>query len=87
MTLTELAERINKHLKRIERDPELNPIRKNAGNTRAFYYAAAYRGGQFCRVSYVSYQGALSLHREEAEKYLAWLDAGNNGTHYEVVDD
>ena len=34
-------------------------------------------------MTYVSYQGEASLKKAEAEAYLAWLDAGNVGRHYE----
>jgi hypothetical protein len=33
---------------------------------------------------YISHQGECFLKRAEAEKYLAWLDAGNVGKHYGV---
>ena len=81
LTLTELASRIAAHLKRFERDPEINEQR---GHGRPYYHAGAYRGGSRVMVSYVTYQGRSSLKRDEAERYLAWLDAGNVGRHYEA---
>lgn len=93
MKLTEIAERIDAHLRRMERDPAIN-IRRDYNKSTwrwevsesgiATYYGAnARRSGSRVRVVYVSYQGASTLKRDEAAAYLAWLDAGNNGTHYE----
>lgn len=85
MKLTEIAARIDAHLRRIEADPKLNPPRPTHSNTRAFYNARAWGAGAYVRVSYVSYWNvATSLRKDGALKYLAWLDAGNVGYHYEA---
>jgi hypothetical protein len=81
-TLTEIAARIRAHLKRFEADPAINKLDPHY-RTRTYYCVNAYRGGRYVSVSYVNYQGATALERERAERYLAWLDAGNVGTHWE----
>lgn len=86
LTLTEVGKRIDAHLKRFERNPKLNPVTKGFG-THRFYMAGASRGGSRVSVRYVSYQGATSMTRDEALKYLAWLDAGNVGRHYEMENE
>lgn len=49
-----------------------------------FYLAGAYRAGARICVRYVSYQNTSKLTADTARAYLAWLDAGNYGTHYEM---
>jgi hypothetical protein len=86
MKLTEIAERIGIHLRRLEQDTEFNaphPVYK----TRRLFCAHAHRGGSYVMVRYVSYQGTISLTKENALKYLAWLDAGNKGRHWEALSD
>lgn len=84
MKLAEIAERINAHLKRFEKDPKTNPLDPKY-KTRPFYVASASapKGARTVAVLYVCYQGASKLDREDALAYLAWLDAGNVGRHYE----
>lgn len=95
MKLADIAERINVHLQRMEHDPVLNPNRefvdgewRETGDprrgTKRFYQSWSGPAGSRVRVTYVSYQGALMLRKEEAAAYLAWLDAGNNGTHHNM---
>lgn len=90
--LAELAARINTHLNRFERDPKINKghrydkeLRKwvsDPKGTHDYYLSGAHNTGKRIAVQYVSYQGSSKLTREEAEAYLAWLDAGNVGTHF-----
>jgi hypothetical protein len=90
-TLTEIAERINAHLKRFERDPKINkPVTYKSARTgrmesagRPYYYAGAWRAGNRVAVKYVSYQSTHNLTQAEAEDYLRWLDNGGVGTYYE----
>ena len=87
MTLTEIAKRINAHLKRFEADPVINKPEKTRlyqSTIRPFFYAWARRSGRWVYVQYISYQGQSALTRIEAEKYLSWLDSGNVGKHWEV---
>ena len=57
------------------------------GKTRSsvlYWNPTSYRGGSRVMVKYVAYQYQSSLTRDEAERYLAWLNAGNVGRHYEA---
>ena len=83
MKLKEIAARISAHLKAWEKDPTINTISKGGMATRRFYNAGASSGGSRVFVCYVSYQGPSSLTKTEALDYLAWLDAGNVGSHFE----
>lgn len=85
-TMAQLGYAINKHLTRIEADPKLNKVRKQGGMTnQMFYCASAGNSGNRIYVVYVSYQGKTGLTREDAEKYLAALDAGKVARHFEVL--
>lgn len=84
MKLTDAAERIGAHLSRIAADPKLNPSRKEHGGTRAYFCPAAYARGSRVMVQYSNYQITSGLTKAEALAYLAWLDAGNVGTHYDA---
>jgi len=91
----EIGERIDAHLQRIEHDPKLNPskhydkktdrwiVDKTGTGIRAFYNASARGIGTRVYVIYVSYQGGSFIDLDVAEAYLAWLDAGNVGNHYQ----
>jgi hypothetical protein len=81
MTVTELAMKIDTHLHRLEDDAGWNFV-PNCDRKR-FWHAGAHRAGRFVMVAYISYQATSSLTKNEAEAYLAWLDAGNKGRHYE----
>jgi hypothetical protein len=83
LTLTEIAKRIDRHLSRFERTPALNPPDPTYG-TQLYCAAGAYRGGRYVMVQYDAYQGQTALLRNRAEAYLAWLDAGNVGTHWKM---
>ena len=78
----EIARRISVHLRRFELDPKINAKDPNYG-TRPYYHTHAWHGGPWVMVQYVSYQGSSSLTKDGALAYLAWLDAGNVGRHYE----
>lgn len=98
-TKTEIAaaisQKIDVHLKRIENDPTLNPSRRldkdqktwvpDERGTRAFYGAGSSGDRYRVWVIYVTYQGGSYMAIEDAEKYLAWLDAGNVGRHFEAL--
>lgn len=87
MTLTETAQRILVHLRRFERDPAINcyAAERNMGTLRPYYQPNAHRAGSRVRVCYVCYQGGATLSRDEAERYLAKLDAGFVGRHHEAL--
>jgi hypothetical protein len=90
-----LGQKINAHLRRIEADPKLNPSKRfdkdakewvlDAMGVRDYYGAQAHGDRHRVWVIYVTYQGGSRLSIEDAEKYLAWLDAGNVGTHYQAL--
>ncbi len=81
MRLTETAARISAHLKDFEADADINKVHP-ASQSRPYYYASAIRLGRFVGVQYISYQGRTNITRQEAEAYLAALDAGFVGTHW-----
>jgi hypothetical protein len=83
--LSEIADRIHAHLRRIEADPELNPWDDGKVNgTKPFFHAGAHVAGARVGVRYISYQGVTNLKKADAVKYLAWLDAGNVGKHWKI---
>lgn len=87
MTLQEIAARIDAHLTRFERDPKTNPVDPKY-HTMPFYGASAHVPPRARKVYvvYVSHHGWKKIDREAAERYLAWLDAGNVGTHRDVPE-
>jgi len=80
--LEALAARINTHLTRLEADAAWN-VRPGGG--RRLYLAHARRAGNRIAVTYVSYQGRSTITRDEAERYLAKLDGGFKGRHFEAL--
>jgi hypothetical protein len=89
--LKEIAARIDAHLKRFQNDPAINrykrgtPEQMKSSGPKPYYNAGAFVGGAYVRVIYIGYQGASSLRRSDAEAYLAKLDAGFVGRHYEAL--
>lgn len=83
MKLDEIAAKIGAHLKRMEADPEINRRIRNS-HLALYWNARCVASGPKVFVSYVSFQGSSSLTKNEALKYLSWLDAGNNGTHWRM---
>jgi hypothetical protein len=81
--LTEIAARINAHLKRFERDPTINAPSK-VYHTKPYYCARSWQAGTRVCVQYVSFQYTSKLKRDNALAYLAWLDAGGIGTHWQA---
>lgn len=78
-----IAKQIDAHLRRFEADPVINAwIDGKAGGLRPYYGAGALATGRFVSIFYIRYQGRSTLPRDEAEQYLAWLDAGNVGKHF-----
>lgn len=84
MRLSEIAYKITGHLHRFQADPKINVSRSHRGHsgTVPYWNAGAHAAGRYVAVTYVSYQGTSHLTKSEAERYLAWLEAGNVGTHY-----
>ena len=92
-----IAQKINAHLQRIEHDKALNPGERFDKDQKTWvpdemgvrsYYGARSRGDRHrVWIIYVTYQGGSYVSIEDAEKYLAWLDAGNVGRHFEALRD
>jgi hypothetical protein len=85
MKLSQIAAGIEGHLKRFEADPQINRF-FDGRTVRPYYHAGAGASGRFVYVKYVSYQGTTPLTKPQAIAYLNWLDAGNIGKHYAVID-
>jgi hypothetical protein len=89
MKLGEIADAIGVHLRRFEADPKINVSYKTdksiSTGLHPYYQTGTYAAGRFVMVTYVTYQGADSLTKDAALKYLAWLDAGNVGTHRDAL--
>lgn len=81
--LKDLAERIAAHLKRFEADPLLS--RRKDKKTARFWSTSCVVNGRFVSVSYISYQGSSNMSKAEAQAYLAKLDAGYVGRHFEAL--
>lgn len=80
--LTEVAQRIDAHLRRLEHDPKTNPKDERYG-THPFWVASARVAGSRVSIVYVSYQGTSNLRLDEALAYLDALDGGYVGRHFE----
>lgn len=94
MKLDEIANRISAHLSRFEADRDginANRVRTNARGQESrlppYFNAGAGASGRYVYVRYISYQGVSHITKDEALRYLAWLDAGNVGRHYEALRD
>lgn len=83
LKIDEIAKRITQHLRRFERDKKIN--KADAMDLKPYYFAQAGRAGPRVAVTYITYQGPTNLTKADAEKYLAWLDAGNVGKHHEAL--
>lgn len=92
MKLDEIAKRISTHLKRFEADKDgINATRVQT-NYRGqesrlppYFLAGAGASGRYVYVTYVNYQGESHLTKAQALRYLAWLDAGNVGKHWDAL--
>lgn len=85
MKLADIAARILTHLKRFESDPAIADVITTSGKPiTKFYKVNAWASGRYVGVRYVSFHPESNLTKQEALAYLAWLDAGNVGRHYEV---
>ena len=82
--LVEIAKRIAAHLRRFESDPVINVATE--GCRRPYYNSGATVAGSRVAVWTVSFQHATNLTRADALRYLAWLDAGNVGSHYASLE-
>lgn len=91
MKLSEIAARIDTHLRRFEHDKEINAeiVRENSrgqvSRTYPYYNAVAWPAGRYVGVRYVSYQTAFYLSKADALTYMEWLDGGNVGRHFKAL--
>jgi hypothetical protein len=89
MKLTDTALSISRHLQRFANDKSIAEKLWTDGNGQdhaltLYWGPVCYRAGSRAKVKYVAYQYESSLTKSEAEEYLAWLNAGNIGTHRDV---
>jgi hypothetical protein len=86
MRLEEIAASIRAHLLRFEADPRIN----TGGPDRPgpyYYHPNAMRAGRYVWIRYVGFQGGVNVDKGRAARYLAWLDAGHIGRHWESDPD
>lgn len=83
MKNVDIAARIRSHLKRFEADPAINEKHRGLSS---YYCAGASASGRYVYVQYIGYQGPTPLSKAQALGYLAWLDAGNVGRHYQAME-
>lgn len=79
--LAEIARRIEAHLTRFEK---AQPRDATPAKT-LYWHSRAYRAGNRVAICYISYQVRSTLSKQEAVRYLSWLDAGNEGRHWEAL--
>jgi hypothetical protein len=80
LKLWEIAVRIQKHLKRFEKDPKINTFGNSYQTAAPYHWPTASASGNRIIVKEVSYHTTgSSLTKAEATDYLAWLDEGNVG--------
>jgi hypothetical protein len=86
-TLAVIAERIAAHLWQFEADPVLRETQNISGpRVRLYHQPFAKAAGGRVRIGYVSYHhDDVCIYKGQALAYLAWLDAGNVGRHWECV--
>lgn len=80
-----LAAAIEKHLRRFEGDPIINAPPR--GKMRPYWYPRARATHKYVYVCYAPYEYEYEsrLRLDVARAYLAWLDAGNVGKHWQVT--
>jgi hypothetical protein len=84
LKLGEIAERIYAHLKRFETDPKINKVSKGPMRLHDYFCAVAVAAGSRIGVKYVGYHQYSFLTKKQAAAYLAWLDAGHVGFHWQA---
>ena len=96
ISVTEIANRISEHLKRIAQKERrhLEAVRKRPPEERQPYddlpgYQAphAYQAGRYVGISYISYHTPSNLTKREALHYLGLLDGGHEGQHFKLFRD
>ena len=82
--LADIAEKLDTHLRRLEFDSEWNIV---PGGRRRLWNTGACSSGNRIFCTYVAYQGGCSLTKKQALAYLAKLNAGFKGRHFEALRD
>ena len=73
LTLEIIAERIHKHLLLME------------DSVNWLWHPACFEAGRYVGIKYKRFWNADYISKAEALEYLAWLEAGNAGLHYEAL--
>jgi hypothetical protein len=85
----ELGERIQVHLARFEADPQINEARERPGSGGMklpfLFEARAFGERKYVYVQYKLNHGFGQITKDEAARYLRWLDQGNVGRHQEAL--
>lgn len=84
MKLREIASRIGAHLERFEADPD---ICFGASMAAKYVRPDVYATRTCLQIRYVSVREYRQLTKADAIDYLAWLDAGNVGTHWDWLSE
>lgn len=84
--VTEVAARIEAHLRRFEFDLTINKRVRGMDDLRLYLHTKAWAYKGRVGVRYFGHQGQSTLTAAEAELYLQWLDDGGVGTHYALRD-
>lgn len=79
----EIAARIEAHLRVFERDREVNVVRRGR-RTFNTPRAVALEGPERVTVQYHAARLIYTLTLHNARQYLAWLDAGYKGAHWDL---
>lgn len=90
MKLTDLAAQIQAHLDRFAVDPKVATTQNICGPRCAIYLQPrAWSAGSRLGLRYVAGASGYDvfLSKANGEKYLAWLDDGNVGTHHDQERD
>lgn len=89
LTAKQLGELIRAHLVAFEVDPIINEpkARPGSGGMKLpfLFEAGSFGERKYVYVQYKLNHGYSKLTRDEAERYLRWLDAGNVGRHHEAL--
>lgn len=89
MKLAEIAKKIGDHVRRLAADPEANAFdyERDGKKSRValIWSPACWAGGRYVYIKYVAYQTQSRLTKDEALRYLAYLDGGGKRRHYQAL--
>lgn len=84
-SMAKLADRIHAHLKRLEADKSFNRPLASTGLSPLYFSGCHYTAGRYAVITYIVFQGHSHLDRGQAERYLAYLDAGGTDKHHQAL--